>query len=359
MTFRGDLRDEPWSVDFFSALRELERSAREKPRIGDSAVCAEEVVNLGQDPFLEFPASNVSKYEEASGGIPRLYSRFLGFFGPQGALPLNTTVDAYLWSNGRDPSFARFTDIFSNRFLQLFFRAWANSRPIAHHDRPHQDRFFRYVGTSAGIGADSLSDRDSIDDIGKLAYAGLVSSGIKSASRLRQLVRGIFQVSADVEERVGSWLMFEPSDRCALGAEGMALGVDTYLGSRAYSINDKICVVIRARNLAEYRKFLPRGSLLEKLTDVVFFYLGHRLEFDVKLSLPARHAPSTQLGVSGELGWTAWIAPDNDAGDEVHFDDARFNALERRRLKEAENRDRKRRVDDSAARRFGQQVEAA
>jgi type VI secretion system protein ImpH len=338
VTFRDHLRDEPWSVDFFSALRAFERSASEKPRIGDSAVPSEEVVNLGQDPFLEFPASNVSRYDEPAGGVPRLYSRFLGFFGPQGALPLNTTVDAYHWSSGRDPSFARFTDIFSNRFLQLFFRAWADSRPIAHHDRPRQDRFFRYVGTSAGIGADSLSDRDSVDDISKLAYSGLVGSGIKSASRLKQLVRGIFQITAEVEERVGSWLVFEPSDRCALGAEGMGLGVDTYLGSRVYSINDKICIVIRARNLAEYRKFLPRGTMFDKLTDLVFFYLGHRLEFDVKLSLPARHAPATQLGVSGELGWTAWVAPDNEAGDDVHFDDARFNALERRRLKQAEER---------------------
>jgi type VI secretion system protein ImpH len=343
VTFRSDLRDEPWNVDFFSALREFERSVQGKPRIGDSAVCTEEVVNLGQDPFLEFPASNVSKYEEPVGSVPRLYARFLGFFGPQGALPLNTTVDAYHWSNGRDPSFARFTDIFSNRFLQLFFRAWADSRPIAHHDRPRQDRFFRYVGTPAGIGADSLSGRDSIEDISKLAYSGLVSSGIKSASRLKQLVRGIFQVSADIEERVGSWLIFEPTDRCALGAQGMGLGVDTYLSSRVYSINDKICVVLRARDLAEYRKFLPRGTMFDRLTDLVFFYLGHRLEFDVRLALPARHAPATQLGVSGELGWTAWVAPDNEAGGDVYYDNARFNALERRRLKQADLRAPKRR----------------
>ena len=241
-------------------------------------------------------------------------------------------MEALHWSSGRDPSFARFTDIFGNRFLQLFFRAWANSRPIAHRDRPKDDRFFRYIGTFAGIGTDSLSDRDSIEDMSKLAFSGLVSSKIKSASRLKQLVRGIFKVATEVEERVGSWLVFEPSDRWMLGAEGVTLGVDTYLGSRVYSINDKICIAIKARDLDEYRKFLPRGTMFDKLTDLVFFYIGHRLEFDVKLLLPARHAPAAQLGVSGELGWTAWIAPDNDAGEDVYFDDARFNALERRRV---------------------------
>lgn len=334
MSFRGKLRSDPETVDFFAAMRELERSAAGKPRIGDSAVVAEEVVNLGQDPFLEFPASNISRYEESERGIPKLYPRFLGFFGPQGALPLNTTVEAYEWSNRRDPSFARFTDIFSNRFLQLFFRAWADARPIAQHDRPNRDRFFHYVASFAGIGVDSLARRDSLADIAKLGFSGLVSSTVKSASRLRQLVRGVLNVDADVEERVGSWLVFEPSDRLQLGMGG-GLGVDTFLGNRAYSINEKICVTIKAKDLAQYRMFLPNGSKSDNLTDLVFFYVGHRFEFDVKLALPARYAPATQLGVSGELGWTAWVSPKTGAGDDVYYDDARFNVLERRRAGKA------------------------
>jgi type VI secretion system protein ImpH len=341
VTFREELQKDPWGTDFFTALRELERSAKSKPRIGDSAVVAEDVVNLGQDPFVEFAASNVTKFEDADGQIPKLYSRFLGFFGPQGALPLNTTIDAYLWSNGRDPSFARFTDIFSNRFLQLFFRAWSDARPIAHHDRPDDDRFADYVGTFAGIGVDSLQERDSLADIAKLPFAGLVNPEVKSASRLRQLVRGIFHVDIEVEERVGSWLTFEPSDRLLMGVGDAALGVDTYLGDRVYSINEKICVLIRARDLRQYRQFLPTGDLSDQLTDLIFFYIGHRFEFDVKLALPARYAPPTTLGQSGELGWTAWITPDNDAAADVYFEDAHFNALERRRAEREAKRSRK------------------
>ena len=299
----------------------------------------EEVVNLGQDPFLEFPASNLSKYEDTPTGIPKLYSRFLGFFGPQGALPINTTVEAHALVDADaippSPASPTFSATASSSCSSAPGRTPGRS-PIT--TGPKDDRFFRYVGTFAGIGTDSLADRDSIEDIAKLAFSGLVSSRIKSASRLKQLVRGIFKVATEVEERVGSWLVFEPSDRWMLGAEGVTLGVDTYLGSRVYSINDKICIVIKARDLGEYRKFLPRGTMFDRLTDLVFFYIGHRLEFDVKLLLPARHAPAAQLGVSGELGWTAWIAPDNDAGDDVYFDDARFNALERRRVRQAEQR---------------------
>lgn len=338
MTFREEMQNDPWGTDFFSALRELERGTASKPRIGASTVTKEDIVDLGQDPFVEFAASNVQKFEDAQGRTPRLYSRFLGFFGPQGALPLTTTVDAYQWSNGRDPSFARFTDIFSNRFLQLFFRAWANARPIAHHDRPDEDRFADYVGVFAGIGVESLKGRDSLDDIAKLPFAGLVNPEVKSASRLRQLIRGIFHVDIDVEERVGSWLTFEPTDRLLMGVSEAGLGVDTYLGDRVYSINDKICVLIRARDLAQYRQFLPSGELFDQLTDLIFFYIGHRFEFDVRLGLPARHAPPTRLGQSGELGWTAWVVPNNAAGDDVYFEDAHFNALERRQAQRAAKR---------------------
>jgi type VI secretion system protein ImpH len=330
VTYREELQSDPWGTDFLAALRHLERSVDDKPRIGDSAVSAEDIVSLGQDPFLEFPASNVTEFKDGAGEIPKLYSRFLGFFGPQGALPLNTTVDAYHWSMGRDPSFARFTDVFANRFLQLFFRAWANAQPIAHHDRPDDDRFADYVGSFAGIGVASLKGRDSLDDIAKLPFAGLADAQVKSAARLRQLLRGIFHVEVDVEERVGTWLKFEPSDQLLLGSDAQ-LGLGTYVGERVYSINDKICVLIVASDLEQYRKFLPRGELFDQLTDLIFFYLGHRFEFDVRLSLPARYAPPTRLGQSGELGWTAWVTPNNDAGLDVYFDDAHFNALERRR----------------------------
>jgi type VI secretion system protein ImpH len=234
---------------------------------------------------------------------------------------------------------ARFTDIFSNRFLQLFFRAWANAQPIAHHDRPADDRFADYVGSFAGIGVASHKGRDSLDDIAKLPFAGLVDAGAKSASRLRQLLRGVFHAEVDIEERVGSWLTFEPTDRLLLGG-GAELGLGTYIGDRVYSINEKICVLLKARDLKQYRQFLPRGDLFDQLTDLIFFYIGQRFEFDVRLSLPARYAPPTRLGQSGELGWTAWVTPDNGAGEDVYFDDAHFNALERRRAERQARRAR-------------------
>lgn len=332
MSYRGKLREEPYRFDFFAALREFERSAPQKPRIGDSKVPAEDLVVLEQDPFLEFPASNISGYEEAPSRIPRLKTRFLGFFGPQGALPLAATVEAYTWTREHDPAFARFTDIIANRFRQLFFRAWADARPIAQHERPAADRFLAYVGSAAGIGSEPFRNRDTVDDIAKVSLAGLAGGQVKSGTRLRQMLEAIFRTRVEVIERIGSWLVFEPSDRMALGAAGSTLGQDTFVGIRAYSINDKFRIRIAANDLKQYRKFLPGGELAEQLTDLVFFYIGHRFEFDVELGLRAEHAPAVELGRSGELGWTTWIAPKRpEGGETIYFHEARFSPMERRR----------------------------
>ncbi len=332
MSYRDGLKTEPWRHDFFVTMRELERSAQNKPRIGTSTVSPEDVVRLGQDPFLEFPASNLSEYIAHDDGIPEIRTRFLGFFGPQGALPLTTTVEAYTWMQQHDPSFARFTDIFGNRFQQFFYRAWADARPIAQYERPTADRFFRYVGTAAGIGTEAFRDRDRVNDIAKVGFAGLIGAQVKSASRLAQLLSGVFGIAVSILERIGMWLVFEPSDCMALGSHGGSLGSDAVLGTRAYSINDKIRIRIDATTLEQYKRFLPTGDLSEKLTDLVFFYLGHRFDFDVELGLRADLAPPVRLGQSGELGWTAWIAPQKPAEGEVtYIRDARFSPMERRR----------------------------
>jgi type VI secretion system protein ImpH len=319
-----ELRRDPAGFDLFRVLREMERNRTGKPRIGENRVLDEELVSLSQDPFLDYPASNIAAVDDTPRGTPRLHTRFLGFFGPQGALPIATTAEALEWSS-KDPSFVRFVNIFANRFLQLFFRAWSDARPITQHDRPDQDRFADYVGSFAGIGTPSVQDRDDVADIAKLSFAGLVVPRVKSARRLAQLLSGVFKLDVTIIERIGSWLTFEPSDTLALGAADTALGVSTFLGTRVYSIGDKFRVAIKAESLEQYRALLPNGALAGKLADAVFFYVGYRYDYEVELALPQRLAPPAQLGVSGQLGWTAWVEPSAATGDGGYLRDARFD----------------------------------
>lgn len=333
-TRRDLLADDPWRFDFLALMRDLERGAPDKPRIGRSQTLAQEIVTLGQDPFLEFPASNVTGYHVVPGRTPALRVRFLGYFGPQGALPLAVTAEAKYWIEARgDDAFARFADIIATRFLQMFYRAWADARPVVQADRPDDDRFRQWLGALVGIGTPALRDRDAIPDAARLEYAGLLGSRVKSAARLVQALRRMLRLDVVLEERIGSWLDFEPGDLTRLGGPRAALGQNSYLGARVFSINDKARLTIRTRSLAEYESFLPGTDRCRALTDFLYFYLGDATEIDVALALPRRELPEVRLGAAGQLGWTTFAAPDRNAGDpDAHVTCATFSVSTLRQI---------------------------
>lgn len=327
-TFLGEAINEPWRFDFFNMMRRLERTFTDRPRIAESAAVREEYVALGQDPFLDFPASNLSRVEQRDGGRIRVLAKFLGLLGPQGALPLATTEEAHTWWLARDDAFPRFLDLFNHRFLGLFYRAWADARPIVQRDRPEADRFVTYIGAMIGVGSGPYRDLDSVPDAVKLAFSGLMSPQAKSASRLRALISGLFGVHAEVEQFVGNRLMIESDDRSHLGGKNSALGRDIVVGGAVYSIQDKVRIRIYTKSLADYTRFLPTGDRCAPLADAVFFYIGDQFEWEAELALPAGEAPPMRLGMSGQVGWTSWLSPNWTSTDSYRCD-ARFHPAER------------------------------
>jgi type VI secretion system protein ImpH len=295
----------------------LERESAHLPRIGENAALRQEIVRLSQDPYFVFPDNNIAGFKP-KGDSWRLTVRFLGQFGPQGALPLAVTEEAYGWLLRNDDAFPRFADVFSHRFLQLFFRAWANARPLVQHDRPDSDRFGVYIGAHIGLGSPVFQNLDSVADDRKLAFAGVISAKVKSASRLCNFLGGLFGIKVEVEEFTGTYLQLERHDCSRIGQRLSTLGKDMVLGSAVYSVQDKIRIRIYARDLAQYLDFLPSGTQCEPLVDAVFFYLGDEVDWDVELALPVkdvvasgrttRHGPAgldhmdvTELGIARYL----------------------------------------------------------
>ena len=92
-----ELEAEPWRFDYFTVLRHLERVHDDRPRIGESATLGDELVLLGQDPFMDFPASNLARveYGDEEDKPLKIFVKYMGLLGPQGALPLATTEEAY------------------------------------------------------------------------------------------------------------------------------------------------------------------------------------------------------------------------------------------------------------------------
>jgi type VI secretion system protein ImpH len=334
-SFAARLQDEPWRFDFYATLRRIERSFPESARIGDAAARRDEYLALGEQAYMDFPASTIAEADHDAQGRLRLFVKFLGLLGPQGALPLATTEETFHWQLARDDAFPRFLDILNHRFLQLFYRAWADSRPIAQHDRPDLDRFAAYIGSAIGLGSKPYQGLDAVPDPEKLAHAGLIGAQAKSASRLRSFLSGLFDAEVDVEQFIGMRLVFDPADRTTLGRGHCTLGGDALVGASVYSVEDKFRLRIVARDMEQFCRFLPNGDLCEPLADAVFYYLGEQFEWDVELALPVGEVKPVRLGGFGNLGWTSWMAPNWGESAGALRRDARFHPADRMRQKRA------------------------
>ncbi len=307
LAWQASVAREPWRFDVLTLLRRLEAAQPAAPRLGRSATMAQEIAIPRQDPFLEFPSCNITQVAFPQDAPCEVHVQFMGYFGPQGALPLPLSAEAHQWlTRHNDPSFARFADIFSTRFVQLFYRAWADARPEVQMDRPGDDRFRVWLGSLIGLGSPATRNRDGVPDDTRLGLAGLLSGRVRSATRLRQSLDHLLGMPLELEERVGTWLDFDPADCSRLGLTGSTLGQDICLGTRAFSLNDKLRLVLHCRDLDEYHAFLPGQPDCHRLLDFLHSALGMTIETDIVLTLPQALVPPTVLGQAGNLGWTAF-----------------------------------------------------
>lgn len=314
--------------DFLDLIRGFERSTPDQPRVGASGSRQQDIVHLGQEPYVDFSDSNVGDVEQTSDGKPLVFSRFLGLLGPQGALPLHTTYETRHWLNMRDRAFARFADLFNNRFLQLFYRTWANARPAVQADRPDDNQFMTYIGAAIGIGTPPTQNRDSVPDFTKLALAGLMAPAVKSAARLENILAWMFKVRVAVQQFVGVWLPLEADEQAVLSKGNCCLGVDSLIGKSAFSLSDKFRIKLRVASLPEFESFLPDGKNYKILADAVEFYVGEAFIYDVALGLEESHVKPMQLGSFGRLGWTSWVTVNEAKTRPVARWDCRFYPAE-------------------------------
>lgn len=310
-TFYADLERAPFEHDFYATVRMFENLHRDKPRIGTAARPQDEPLRFAQEPSMSFAPAALSAFQASDrNGLPRLQQRFFGFLGPNGPLPLHLTEFARerLLHNA-DPTLVRFLDLFTHRFLALFYRAWAQAQPTTSFDRPRDDRFADYVGALVGVGAPTLRGRDDAGDHVRLYFSGWLSRQVRNTDGLKSILQGYFRLPAKVENFVGHWMALPESQRTRLGAlnHGAQLGIGAVIGERVFDRQHKIRLHFGPLKLADYESLLPSGEALGALVALLRQYLCFEYEWDMRLSLDAQEVPESRLGQYGRLGWTTWL----------------------------------------------------
>lgn len=324
------LKAEPWTFDFFQAVRLLQSRHREGPRIGESVSPAQDSFRFAQSPSMEFAPSALEAFQErqpkaeSEAGLPPvLYSRHFGLFGPNGPLPLNLTEYAHnRIRHAGDRTFAAFCNVFHHRMYSLFFRAWAESHKTVDLDRPEDQRWPDRIGSLFGIGMESAHGRDSTPDWSKLYYSGRLVQQSRNAEGLEGILSDFFGVRTFIQTFVGRWLTLPEGCECRLGATPStgSMGLNTIVGSRTWDCQLTFRLHLGPMKLADFERLLPTGRSFARLRDWVRFYAGDTFFWQVQFVLAKEEVPALQLGASARLGWTTWLKTkpfDRDADDLV------------------------------------------
>jgi type VI secretion system protein ImpH len=308
------LRREPFSFDFFQAVRLLERLFPERTSVGQFAHPDTEVVRFGVNASLAFPASQIQGMEWPEEKAAQMTVNFMGLTGPQGVLPnpYTTLIIERLRANDKSPQ--DFLDIFNHRIISLFYRAWRKYRFDVACEEGERDLFSRHLLSLVGLGTDGLRDRQAVPDDTMVYYAGLLAQRPRSAQALQQILADYFEVPVKIEQLAGGWYRLDRETQCHLteaNSESEELGFGAVVGDEVWNQQSKVRIVLGPLTLERYADFLPDGQSFEQLGTWARFFSNDEWDFEVKLILEREQVPACTLGAEGasgpQLGWVSWV----------------------------------------------------
>jgi type VI secretion system protein ImpH len=103
------------------------------------------------------------------------------------------------------------------------------------------------------------------------------------------------------------WREIEHQDRSRLGSAYCSLGGDAMLGARVRSADGAFRVVIRAKNLRDYRTLLPGGTRFSVAAEALDAFAPSHLQWDIALEIEEKKTSPARLDGQTQLGWTGWI----------------------------------------------------
>lgn len=298
---------------FFALARGAEARAPKMPRIGRARLPADDILRMAHAPTMDFPAATLEGVEPTRTGGYRVRGHFLGLTGPMGPLPLHLTeYAAYERRFAKSTPFGDFLDLISNRMLQFFYRAWADSQPAAQADRRVDDRFAGYLDSLSGA-VDGSDARKAFTNDGRRFYAGFFA-GRRSAADIQDAVSHVLAARVRVREFVGRWRDIVPEDQTRLGDRLDGLGRGAILGRRVRVADDTVRLTVRAETARDYEDLIPSGERFTLAAEAISAFCPGHLAWELELEVDEREAPGATLGGGGRLGWSTWLAPPGAGG---------------------------------------------
>jgi type VI secretion system protein ImpH len=275
---------------------------------------------------LAFPASEIESYsiDRADDAAPnpgivtsaRLTPAFMGLLGVNGTLPPHYTEWVATYEHAeQDESVRACFDLFSDRAVGLFFKAWTKYRPEHAIDVHGEDPFrplvlslgARYTTPPRAEGGRFDPHADAM-----AFYVGLLRQRPVSAAALGCILPDYFGVPIAIEQFVGGWDEIADSRQCKMGGTNATLGHSGALGVRAWRHDLGVTLHIGPLGKVDFERFLPGSAgtrALEAMLTLVGIpglrYMAHVMlkpEDVAPLDLVGGAKPGKRIGWDARLG---------------------------------------------------------
>jgi type VI secretion system protein ImpH len=315
-SIRAMLEREPYCVQFFQAVRLMERLYPERNPVGLFVSPTSEVVQFSSVPTLAFPASEIQDLQFGKDGQPKLFVNFMGLCAATGVLPHPYTEFLLERVRAKDRGPGEFFDIFNHRIIALFYRGWQKYRFYIAYERTgaSDDVISARLLDLIGLGTKGLTHRMDIEDEACLYYAGLLSARRPTAQGLKQLLEDYFDVPVYVEQFTGTWNRLPPGNLTFLrdsGAFCERLGMGTIVGDEVWDQHGTVTIRLGPMNFERYQEFLPGANACRELQAWLRIYANREFDFIIQLVLEREETPGATLGEDSRqaprLGWVSWI----------------------------------------------------
>lgn len=277
---------------------------------------------------LAFPAGEIQDLGAPLANEPRgdyrMTVNFIGLTGPSSVLPRHYTEWLIERRQARDPVAQDFLDLFNQRIVSLFWRAWAKYRADIGLQFGLPNGVLRYVFDLVGMGTPSLHRRltsGSTDAAGRTRrlpsqalayYSGLISQRPHGIGSVSQVLGDFIGAPVTVEGCFGTWQAIPAPDRTRLGRPSSALGESCVLGRRVWDRQTTLQLRVGPLSWAQFDALLPGGDKLADTVELARFLTG--LSIDLRIRPLVRHDHIEPLRfVRGtprtpRLGWNTWLA---------------------------------------------------
>lgn len=237
-----------------------------------------------------------------------------GLDGTSGPLPLWLNEILSREEPGEAPA-GDFLNIFSHRFIESLYLAWAGQSPALAFEPGGRDRIsgilFCLLGLHFPESETPSEDDDDFRLSRLLAYIGTMGRRSRSAVGLRGMLRDYFDgIPLEVEQFVPRRVTIPEAERSRLGRVGMTLGGDFVPGEQVEDIAGAFRIAIGPLDMADFSDFLPGGTRYRHLSRIVKMYVSHLMAWDMALRVTGESVPPMRLGEEAEglrLGRSTWI----------------------------------------------------